>query len=247
MATSIFQALSNWFRSKNAEAAEALSDPVRDGKLAIVDSEKQIEEFASKIATMIAETKVLERQASESAVSVGKYQAVAEAALRSGNETDARDALSLKQKAEQQAQTIHAQIAANKELVQKLRDQLSNARLKVAKARSNITQLQARSSAAKIRTELAKAASEFSSKGGGLAALDDLEKSVNRQESEAEAYEELSAQTGPAGQSLLDKYDVTVGDASVERELLQMKTQLLGGGAAANLSLPQNQAHTPKP
>ena len=198
MADNVFQAISNWFRAKNQEAAEALSDPVRDGKLAISDSEKQIEEFTSKIASMIAETKLLERQSADSAAEVTKYQAVAAAALRAGNEADARDAIMLKQKAEQQAQTLASQLAAGKDLVNKLRDQLNNARMKVAKARSNITQLQARSSAAKIRTELAKASSEFNSNQGGLAALDNLEKSVNKQESTAEAYEELASAAAPA-------------------------------------------------
>ncbi|MEK0445136.1 MAG: Phage shock protein [Verrucomicrobiota bacterium] len=233
MADTLFQAIRNWFRSKNREVAEALSDPVREGKLAISDSEKQIEEFTSKIATLIAETKRMERQLAESASEVGKYQAVAAAALRAGNETDARDAIALKQKAEQQWQTLQKQVAANQELVGKLREQLNNARLKVAKARSNITQLQARASAAKIRTDLAKAASEFSSSRGGLGALDNLEKSVNKQETEAEAFEELASLTAPAGQALLDKY--SQGESSVEHELQQMKTVLLTGGQTPSL------------
>ena len=233
MADTLFQAIRNWFRSKNREVAEALSDPVREGKLAISDSEKQIEEFTSKIATLIAETKRMERQVAESASEVGKYQAVAAAALGAGNEKDARDAIALKQKAEQQWQTLQKQVAANQELVGKLREQLNNARLKVAKARSNITQLQARASAAKIRTDLAKASSEFSSSRGGLGALDNLEKSVNKQETEAEAFEELASLNAPAGQALLDKY--SLGESSVEQELQQMKTVLLTGGQTPSL------------
>ncbi len=241
MADNVFQALFNWFRAKNKEAAEAMSDPVRDGKLAISDSEKQIEEFTSKIATLIAETKNLEKQASDSAADVAKYQAVAAAALRAGNESDARDAITLKQKAEQVAQNHAAQVAANKDLVTKLREQLNAARLKVATAKGNITQLQARASAAKIRTDLAKAASAFQSNKGGLAALDDLEKSVKKQESVAEAYEELSASTAPAGQALMEKY--AVANDSIQAELEQMRAGLLQGGSP-NLSLPQQSGQT---
>lgn len=237
MADNVFQAIHNWFRAKNQEAAEALSDPVRDGKLAITDSEKQIEGFTSKIATLIAETKTLERQTAESASEASKYQAVAAQALQAGNEADARDAITLRQKAEQQAQAFGSQLAANKDLVLKLREQLNTARMKVAKARSNITQLQARSQAAQIRTDLAKASSELHSNKGGLAALDNLEKSVNKQETVAEAYEDLAASSAPAGQALLDKY--AVGDASVEAELQRLKTGLLGGGTP-NLSLPHS-------
>ena len=233
MADNLFQAVHNWFRAKNQEAAEALSDPVRDGKLAIQDSEKQIEEFTGKIATLIAETKTLERQVSDSAAEAAKYQAVAAQALQAGNEADARDAITLKQKAEQQAQALAGQLAANKDLVTKLREQLNAARMKVAKARSNITQLQARSSAAQIRTDLAKAASQLHSGKGGLAALDDLEKSVHKQESVAEAYEDLAGSSAPAGQALLDKY--AVADASVEAELQRLKSGLASGGGTPNL------------
>jgi len=241
MADNVFQALFNWFRAKNKEAAEAMSDPVRDGKLAISDSEKQIEEFTSKIATLIAETKNLEKQAADSAADVAKYQAVAAAALRAGNESDARDAITLKQKAEQVAQNHAAQVASNKDLVTKLREQLNAARLKVATAKGNITQLQARASAAKIRTDLAKAASAFQSNKGGRAAQYDLEKSVKKQESVAEAYEELSSSTAPAGQALMEKY--AVANDSIQAELEQMRAGLLPAGSP-NLSLPQQSGQT---
>ena len=57
MTDNVFQAVYNWFRAKNQEAAAALSDPVRDGKLAISDSEKQIEAFSSKIARSLPKRK----------------------------------------------------------------------------------------------------------------------------------------------------------------------------------------------
>jgi phage shock protein A len=213
MADSILQAVHNWFRAKNQEAAEALSDPVRDGKLAITDSERQIAEFTSKIAGLIAEVKNMERQLADSKSEVAKYQNVAAAALQAGNESDARDAIGLKQKAQQQVDTFQNQLTANNALVTKLREQLNNARLKVASARSNITQLQARSSAAKIRTDLA----------------------VNKQESVAEAYEELAATSGSAGQTLIEKYSVA-GNTSIDDELQRMKAAL--PGATPPLSLP---------
>ncbi|NBV87263.1 MAG: hypothetical protein EBS01_13615 [Verrucomicrobia bacterium] len=76
---------------------------------------------------------------------------------------------------------------------------------------------------------MAKASSEFHSNKGGLAALSDLEKAVNKQESLAEAYEDLAATSAPAGQALLEKY--SVGDASVEAELQELKRGMLAGGA----------------
>jgi phage shock protein A len=237
MADNILSALSTWFRSKNMEAAQAMTNPVAEGKLAIADSQKQIAEFTSKIAGLIAQTKLFERQLADSKSDVTKYQNVAAAALRAGNETDAREALALKQKAEQQSNTLQQQLTANTALTTKLRDQLNNARLKVASAQSNITQLQARSSAAKIRTDLAKASTQFGANQGGLAALDNLEQAVNKQESEAEAYEDLALDAGPAGQNLVEKYSIA-SSSSVDDELEQMKQNLLGGGTKPNLLEP---------
>jgi len=235
MADSILQAVHNWFRAKNQEAAEALSDPVRDGKLAISDSEKQIAEFTSKIAGLIAETKNLERQLNDAKSTVSKYQNVAAAALQAGNENDARDAITLKQKAEQEVNTLQSQWTTNNALVTKLRDQLNTARIKIANAKSNITQLQARSSAAKIRTDLAKATTEFGEKQGGLASLDNLEAAVNKQETQAEAYEELAdAASSTPGQNLIEKY--SAGSSSVDDELARMKASL--GAPAQTPALP---------
>jgi phage shock protein A len=238
MADNILTAVSNWFRTKNMEAAQAMSDPVSEGKLAIADSQKQIADFTSKIATLIAQTKLFERQLSDSRGDVTKYQNVAAAALKAGNEEDARQALTLKQKAEQQTNTLQQQLNQNNALVTKLRDQLNTARLKVANAQSNITQLQARSSAAKIRTDLAKASTQFSSNQGGVAALDNLENCVNKPESDAEAYEELAAEAGPAGKSLEEKYSIA-GSSAVDDELQRMKQSLLGGGTPSGGALPE--------
>jgi phage shock protein A len=238
MADNILTAVSNWFRTKNMEAAQAMSDPVSEGKLAIADSQKQIADFTSKIATLIAQTKLFERQLSDSRGDVTKYQNVAAAALKAGNEEDARQALTLKQKAEQQTNTLQQQLNQNNALVTKLRDQLNTARLKVANAQSNLTQLHALSSAAKIRTDLPKDSSQVSSNQGGLAALDNLENSVNKQESEAEAYEELAADAGPAGKSLEEKYSIA-GSSAVDDELQRMKQSLLGGGTPSGGALPE--------
>src|SRR3954464_11954955 len=116
MADSIFSAINNWFRTKNMEAAEAMSNPVGEGKLAIADSERQIAEFTSKIASLIAQTKLFERQLNDSRSDVSKYTSVATAALKAGNENDAREAVTLKQKAEQQANTLQQQLTANNTL-----------------------------------------------------------------------------------------------------------------------------------
>ena len=61
---------------------------------------------------------------------------------------------------------------------------------------------------AKIRTELAKASSEFNAGKSPLSALDDLERSVEEKESEAEAWEEMvGAEHSGSADDLAAKYD----------------------------------------
>ena len=50
----LFKSLSNIIRGKADDLAKKMSDPERDAKIAIQDSKKQIADFTSKIATLIA-------------------------------------------------------------------------------------------------------------------------------------------------------------------------------------------------
>lgn len=214
---SLFKAISNVLRGAKDDLADKIADPVRDGKLAIADSEKQIGEFTTKIAKLVAENKRLIKQCDEAKEEVEKFSRIAQKAAKAGNEADVRSSLEMKTRSEERVTNLTAEIAKSEQLTNMLRDQLSKARAKVAQAKSNMTSLSARVEGAKIRTELAKASSEFNTGSSPLAALDDLEKSVQTQESEAEAWEEMvgAEQSGSAA-DLSSKYDVSSPDIDDE-------------------------------
>lgn len=205
---SLFKAISNVVRGAKDDLTKKMADPVRDGKLAIADSEKQVGEFTSKIAKLVAENKRLIKQRDEAAAEVEKFTRIAQRAAEAGNEDDVRSALEMKTRSDERVVTLSAEIERSEQLTTMLRDQLGKARAKVAQAKSNLTRMTARVEGAKIRTELAKASSEFGGGKSPLSALDDLEKSVEEQESEAEAWEEMAGveQAGSA-QDLASKYD----------------------------------------
>ena len=205
---SLFKAISNVVRGAKDDLAKSMADPVRDGKLAIADSEKQVAEFTSKIAKLVAENKRLIKQRDEAAEEAEKFTRIAQKAAQAGNEADVRSALEMKTRAAQRVETLTTEIEKSEQLTSMLRDQLGKARAKVAQAKSNMTRMSARVEGAKIRTELAKASSEFNAGKSPLSALDDLEKSVEEQESEAEAWEEMVGmeQQGSAD-DLASKYD----------------------------------------
>lgn len=204
---SLFKAISNVLRGAKDDVAKKMADPVRDGKLAIADSEKQVGEFTEKIAKLVAENKRLIKQRDEAKAEEDKFSNIAQKAAGAGNENDVRTSLEMKTRASERVISLTAQIEKSEQLTSMLRDQLSKARAKVAQAKSNMTSLSARVEGAKIRTELAKASSEFNAGSSPLAALDDLEKSVMEKESEAEAWEDMvGAEHDGSAADLSEKY-----------------------------------------
>ena len=217
---SLFKSFSNLIRGKSQELAKVIGDPVRDGKLAIQDSEKMIGEFTSKIAKLIAQSKRLNRELTEAEAEVNKYQGFAEKAANTGVVEDARRSLELKGDAQRRVDTLKTEIARSDQLIAQLRAQLTKARVKVASAKRNVVNLEARHEGAKIRTELAKASSDFNAGNNPMAALDDLDREVNEKESEAEAWEDLN-QEGETDSSLEEKYGGS-GNSDVDSELAQL-------------------------
>jgi len=216
----ILKAFTNLIRGKSQEMAKKMSDPVRDSKLAIQDSEKMIGDFTARIAKLVAQNRSMIKEQKESESEIAKYHGFAEKAIKSENVDDARRSLELKAEAEKRSAYLTSEIKRNDTLIKTLRDQLSKARAKVASSKRNIVSLEARHEGTKIRKELAKAASEFNTGDSPLAALDDLEKQVNADECEAEAWEELT-QEDKSSQSLQEKYG-SGSSSDVDAELAKM-------------------------
>lgn len=219
---SLFKALSNWWRAKKDQAAEAIQDPIRDGKFAIEDSEKKIKEFQSKIVKFMAINRQLEREINNQQVEVNKWSGIAHKAAASGNMDDVTQAVEAKQQAQSVLDEKSSQHSKNAEIVHQLRKQLQIAAAKVARAKSNYSQLVARHQGAMVRKELAQAANEFGG-DGPLAELDDLQKAVDAEETEAEAFEELACAT-QGSENLFEKYGSN-SSATVQDEVARLMAQ----------------------
>jgi len=212
---SLKKGITNWFRGRKDAAAEALKDDVRDGKFAIEDSEKQIIEYRAAVARYMTQNKLFEGQAKSAKDESTKYSRLAKQAVDAGNNEDGREALTTKLQADARHKSLTAQINANKDIIAKQRGIIASSEAKIAQAKSNHAMLSARKEGAKARKALASAQTPFDSDNNPLAALDDLQKSVDTDEAEAEAMEEL---TGVGESSLEEKYG-TGGDAAVDAEL----------------------------
>tara|TARA_Y100000034_G_scaffold92727_1_gene112101 strand:- start:786 stop:1451 length:666 start_codon:yes stop_codon:yes gene_type:complete len=212
---SLTKSIANWVRGKRDDAAASMKDDVRDGKFSIEDSEKQITQYRAALAKYMQQNILSEGQAKSAKAESDKYQRLAKQAAEAGNEEDARSALTTKVQADARYKALMTQIKANKDIIANQRKTIANGEAKIAQAKSNHAMLSARKEGAKARKALAAAQTPFDSDNNPLAALDDLQKSVDADEAEAQAMEELA---GVGELSLEEKYG-TAGDTSVDAEL----------------------------
>ena len=138
-------------------------------------------------------------------------------AAQSGNRDDVTAAVEQKQEAEAQLATFNSEMAQDQQLISDLKAKLDKAREQIAQAEANLTRLSAREEGAKIREGLASSADEFASDKSPLAALGNLQKSVEAEEDKAAALEQM-AHDSPSGkaQSLEEKYSSTTSSVDDE-------------------------------
>lgn len=215
---SLTRAIGNWFREKKDEAAESISDPVRDAKYDIEDSETQIKDFESKIQALMKANNNLKKDRQDSAEEVEKWDGLARRAAAAGNREDVQSCVTKKQTAQGEVEQYAKDITANDKTIAELRVQLGKARNRIAKAKSNTAVLSARHSSAKLRTNLAAGVRGLGD--GPLSRLDDLENAVRSAESDAEAWEELHVDDT---ESLEDKYGSS--DADVDEEVAKLMAE----------------------
>ncbi|MHA2279571.1 MAG: PspA/IM30 family protein [Promethearchaeota archaeon] len=207
---SLLKAFGNMFREKRDKAAQALADPIRDGKFAIEDSKTQIREYTTQVAKLRAETIKTEKEHQNALAEKKKWENIAKQAGAAKNEEDVRKAVGKMTEWKTRAAELKKQIDANTATQKNLQTQLERARTKVTRAEQNHQTLAARKKGAEIRKSLAQASQQFAEGQGGLAALDDLDEAVRQDEAEAQAFEEMSAPADDEG--LDEKYSAGSAD-----------------------------------
>ena len=212
-------ALYNWFRGVDDTTAAKLANPERDGKLSIEDAKKEVAEFTSKIAELMASTRLFQSQLDHANQDVQKYENLAVSAGKMQQAADVTQALILKAKATKMVETLTKQVAAHKELETSLRAQLDDRNEAIANAKDNLVLLSTTLHAAELRKRVANAANGIGGEHSGLAALGDLEKATDQAVAEADVAEELAGAAHPA-QALEKKYasiSIGVSDAEISR------------------------------
>jgi len=189
-----------YWRYLTGQAANKISDPVRDSKFQIEDAEAQCRKFETQIAKLMSANNANKRKLEEQQAEVKKWKTCAERAAASGNEVDTRTALSAQISAEKKVKETKADLEQSRKEAEQLKQQLDTYRQKIESAKDNNARFAARLEGAQIRQALSGTRNDLEN---AFSFLGDLEKQANEAVDLADAMTELK---GSSSDNLADKY-----------------------------------------
>lgn len=188
-------------------------DPETMLRQAVREMETALGRLMDGAARAIAHQKLLARQLGELQQAIVQRVRTAELALARGDEAAARRELRRKIEHTQLADALAQQAATAEELSDRLRQQVTAMRLKLAEARRKLTEISARNRAAVARRKFIEAIPREAIDGAVASTFDRICARVEQSEAESEALLELLG---------VDEY-ANPFDADVEAELRAMR------------------------
>jgi phage shock protein A len=183
-------------------------------------------------AQVMASQKQLDNKYKQAQATADDWYRRAQLALGKGDEELAREALKRRQSYQANADSMAAQVAQQKDAVDKL---IASTRLlegKMAEARSKKDTLKARAASAKTSKRVNEMVGSLSS-SSALGAFERMEEKVMAMESEADAVAQLTAPDAVSDAFL------ALESGGVDDELAAMKRNLLGGSAGGSAAKPE--------
>ena len=208
----------NTFRKHSDDAAAKLADPIRDGKYAIEDSKKKLGEIQLSIAKYSASIKKNQRDLETEAADIKKWGNLAKKAAEAGNTEHVTECITKKNQAEARANNLKGQVKTNETYLAKMKSDWQKNNNKVSKAESDHSQLAVRKQMSEARKEFAKGAQGLDS-DSCFAQLDELADSVENDECEAEALEEMAPSDTLAD---MEAAYGSTGETAIDDEVAQM-------------------------
>ncbi len=201
----LFNTLKNLFRGKIRDLDNSIKNQELEGELGLEDGKAKVKESKHKLAKIMTNTNLLERQLKDAKVNEGKYQTIVDGALEAGNEDHYNIAIGKLEDATKQVKAFTKQVDENQKIENRLRADIQKYENAINSAASGLNTLKARNESAEIRKEMAADSEALNGENSALGKLKAFEEHVNSNEAEAEAYEEI-ASAGAEVQNLEDTY-----------------------------------------
>lgn len=216
----IFSRITDIFKANVNDALDKAEDPEKMLKQMVIEMEESVNKATLAVANAIANEKTLERKREKALKESGEWEQKAMQALQAGREDLAKAALEKKGIADRNANDLEPIYQQAKTTSNKMRDQLNALKAKLEEARSRQSTLIARSQAAKAQKQIAQS---FSGVGSdAFSKFDKFETKIEKQEAEAEAFEEL----GDGSTNLDDEFRQLESNSSADADLLALKAKM---------------------
>lgn len=219
----IFARLATLIKSNLNDLISRSEDPEKMLNQIVEDMNTQLVEAKKQVAVSIADEKRLAKQAEQEASNAAEWERRAMLAIKAGDDTLAKEALSRKKEHETLALTLKDQWTKQKQAVEQLKTalRLLNAKIEEAKRKKGVL------IARKKRAEAQKSIQETMAGLNNVSAFETFERmatKIDQIEAEAEAQGELQEQF--TGDALAHKFNQLEQQAGAEDDLLALKRKM---------------------
>jgi phage shock protein A len=187
-------------------AENALSNPIEENKYDIEKSKSQLNTYKNQLSELIAANISLKHEAEDAQGEVDKFERLSIKAAKAGNREDAKEALSKKNLSASRVTMLLTEIQKNDTLISTIKDNIEVHENRIETAEIKTVQLETRLTNVELRDKMLATSVDTE----GLAALDNLEREVEKREALAEAKGQVFTTT-----TLEQKYS----DTDTEEEL----------------------------
>lgn len=217
----IFERIGDLIKSNVNDLIDKAEEPQKMVKQVIIDMEEELRKTTTALGQVMGSKTTMEKQLNESKEESKKWEMRAKAALESGNEELAKEALNSKVKVDNNVKEYETMVQKMEEQIVKIKEQVEEIKRKLEEARARQSVLIARDKMADTNKQMATTLGNLDSKSA-IAKMDKMEKKIEQKEAEAEAFEEIAN-----GTSKLDNsFDEIETNAKIDSELERLKEEL---------------------
>jgi phage shock protein A len=221
----VLERLSTLLRANINDMLDNAEDPEVMLNQILRDMEGEITKARSQVADMMAQERLFRDDLQAEQQKAAHMEERAETYVRQGNDAMAREALKRKSDSDANMQVLQQQLAAQSDMVNRLRSQLDALQAKYQDAMSNRDNLLARYRNAKAQQQITKSMSnldvtDYSSD------LSRMEQRIRRTEARAGAEQELNQGQGT---DIGSAFDTDERNSAIDSQLAALK-QRLGSG-----------------
>lgn len=218
----IFSRFADIMSANINDLLDRAESPEKMAKQYLRQAMEDLAEVKQETASIIAEEKRCQRLHEAATAKVQKYHSLAQKAVSSGNDNDARVFLVEKKKAEENAATTKAAYDAAKANAEKMRQLYTKLANDVNTLQSRLKNVQAMAAVADAQDTVSRMTSK--DYGSGIAKFDQMEERIRAKLDESSANMELSSAPTNEADALAAKYAGTGQD--VDSDLAALKAEM---------------------